>query len=110
MSNNLDITIISERYWKATQSLDAELICVRNADNMRFKARIKRDAYDMQSFLNISCWTNNGWTFVSQLPITFYTLSKYNYTMKDNSWQEAARKDINDALDEAFKIVPWSKQ
>jgi len=100
------MNILSENYWRGSQSLESEIIVSRTEDERRFKVKLDRDSYDTQSSVETYVWTEVGWSAIFRRPINFYEIGRFSYTCQDSSWQVTAKKDMHKALSEAFNIVP----
>ena len=106
------IDMITERYWKGDQSLNAEFV-VKRVDGHRFKASVKRDAYDAQSHVKAFVWSERGWEQVASKPIAFAHVKRHTYVSRDDDeWKIDARKDMDAIYEEASEIVPmnWGKR
>lgn len=96
--------IVLERTWRGQQALMAELIVARA--QQRFRSLLNRDAYDMQSYLRVETWTNDGWTTVTTFPIKGLKCERHSYVARDDSWTKDAILDCEMAIAVAMKIVP----
>lgn len=89
-------SVVKEDFWRGSQSLEAERIV--KVGELRLRALVKRDSYDVQSYAKVYAWTaKEGWSHVTSIPLERTEMRKRAYVERGDEWHAAARKDL-DAL------------
>lgn len=102
----MTLYILHTETGRAEQSL-LMTVTAKRGDNKRFRARIKRNAYDQQSHAIAECWTPNGWTEVTRrLNFPALNVAAHSYVEKGDAWRHAAEKDAKALLSLAMELVP----
>ena len=87
------------RAWKAHQSLNGEWIAGLADGKTRVRARIRRNAYDEQSFAILEAWTDaHGWVEVTTRPIGDMEVSRFSHVTRED-WTASMVLDLDMLLD-----------
>lgn len=100
---------VKETLSKGRQSLDYECIVqvevndgVRKSDRLR--VTIHRDSYDFQSHWKVEAWRQNGWVFVTSIPVEEAASAKASY-VQQNPDIELFQYDRDRLLEFACEVV-----
>lgn len=100
------ITVTHTDAAKGRDDLEATVLAQR-ADGRRFRARIRRNAYDFQSYAVVETWTDSGWTQVHGVrDLSTLSIMGYSYVTRDEAWKTAIARDAKRLLELAATIVP----
>jgi hypothetical protein len=82
----MNVVQVKETMSKGLQSVDYE--CIVNVesdtnDSDVLRVNIKRDCYDRQSHWNVEAWRQNGWVFVTSIPVEEAASAKVSYVQKN---------------------------
>lgn len=70
----------------------------------KIKVKIKRDAYDEQSYAKVELWSNDKWNHVYNVPIVKCHSKNISY-VQDKIDESLFEKDFEDLLNIAIKII-----
>lgn len=97
-------TVVKEEFWRGSQSLEAERIV--KAGDLRLRALVKRDAYDVQSYAKVYAWTaKEGWSHVTSIPLERTEVRKRAYVERGDEWRASARKDLDALVNAGLAVL-----
>lgn len=67
---------------------------VRTLPSGTYRATIKRNAYDSQSYGKVEVWLANGWEQIQSLPISEFAIQKFSYVSNDGVWEDTMAEDL----------------
>lgn len=98
------LEVLSTKDWRADQSLHVETIA-RLGDGTRLRARVRRNAYNAQSFAAVDAWTTEaGWAPITSTPIDDTRIVRFSYVDRSSDWVAPAIADAADLLAEAVRF------
>ena len=84
-------------YAKQNQSLEVSMVDNNHVPKLR--AKVRRNAYDHQSWGNVSAWSESGWQVIETWPIETLGISTHSTFTPTTIWQDAGRLDCERLLD-----------
>ncbi len=69
----------------------------------RYRARVRRNAYDSQSYAVVERWTDaSGWENITTRPFSSTRIRSFSYMERDEQeWREAIALDLLELIEEA---------
>ena len=90
-------TTIDPMYANKNQSLEVSMVDNNHVPKLR--AKVRRNAYDHQSWGNVSAWSEGGWQVIETWPIETFGISTHSAFTQNTIWQDAGRLDCERLLD-----------
>lgn len=85
------------------QSLHGSMISVLPSG--AYRATIRRNAYDFQSYGKIEVWEVGGWCEIQKLPISEFAIQNFSYVSKDGAWESTMAEDLYMLIDRGASFM-----
>jgi hypothetical protein len=108
MSTTHKTNIKHEAIHQTGQDLQGERVV--ETDGRVLRARVRRNAYDKQSWAMAEVLTGNGWADLVNLPIGDCSVSGFSYVSRAGDWEGAMASDLGLLIEIALDIVEgWAR-
>jgi hypothetical protein len=98
-----DIKYELDYCYNREQSLHGSMIATLQSGT--FRATIRRNAYNFQSYGKVEVWLANGWELIQSLPIDEFDIQNFSYVSKDGDWEMTMAEDLYVLIDRGARFM-----